>query len=66
MLDISTVGTVSVPKRPALEASRRELSENVSFGISTLLVVEQSILENRPRGGGDNRRVRVVFLRLRT
>ena len=38
------------PKRSALETSRRELSENVSFGIGTLLVAEQSSLENRLRG----------------
>ena len=31
--------------------SRRELSEDVPFGIGTLLAVEQSSLENRPRGG---------------
>ena len=55
MLDISTaVGKMEVPKRSALETSRRELSEDVSFGIGTgtLLVVEQSqsSFENRPRG----------------
>ena len=44
MLDISTVGIVSVPKRSALEASRRELSEDVSFGVGTLLFFEQSSL----------------------
>ena len=49
-LDISTVGIVSTPKRSALEKSGRELSEGVSFGIGTLLVVEQSSLENRPKG----------------
>ena len=42
----NTVGA----KKPALETSRRELSEDLSFGIGTLLVVEQSSLENRPRG----------------
>ena len=36
MVDISTVGTVSVPKRSALEALRRERAEGVSFGIGTL------------------------------
>ena len=46
ILDISTVGIVSTPKRSALETSRRELSEDVSFGIGTLLVVEQSTLEH--------------------
>ena len=50
MVDISTGGMVPVPKRSAFETSRRELSEDVSFGISTLLVVEQSSVENRPRG----------------
>ena len=38
------------PKRWALEASRRDLSEDVSFGMGTLLVVEQSSFENRPWG----------------
>ena len=33
MVDVSTVGTVSVPKTSALETSRRDLSEDVSFGI---------------------------------
>ena len=57
MLDISTVvrivgivGIVAVPKRSALEASRRKLNKDVSFRIGTLLVVEQSTLEKR-RGG---------------
>ena len=49
MLDFCTVGIVSVPKKPALESYRRELSGDVSFGIRTLLVVEQSSFENRPR-----------------
>ena len=62
MVDISTViivgivgivaiaGILPVPKRPALETPRRELSEDVSFGIGTgtLLDVEQSTLEDRP------------------
>ena len=39
-----------MPKRWALETSRRELSEDVSFGIGTISVVEQSTLENRPGG----------------
>ena len=55
MVDISTagtVGTMSGPKKwSALETSRGELSEEVSFGIGTLLIVEQSGLENRPDGG---------------
>ena len=50
MLDISTVGIVSAPKRSALEPSRRELSEDVSSGIDALLVVEQSSLGNRSTG----------------
>ena len=50
MLDISTVGIVSMPKRSAIETPRRELSEDVPFGIGTLLVVEQSSLENPPQG----------------
>ena len=53
MVDISTVGIVSVPKRSALESYRRELfffSEHVSFGVRTLLLVEQSIFENRGKG----------------
>ena len=50
ILNISTVRIASVSKRPELETSRPELSEDVSFGIGTLLVVERSSLENRPRG----------------
>ena len=51
MLDISTVGIVSVQTESALETSRRDLSEAVSFGVGTLLVVEQRMsLEDRPRG----------------
>ena len=56
MFDISTVGIVPVPKRSALETFCQVLSEDVSFGIGTvgtvgtLLVVEQSSLENCPRG----------------
>ena len=49
MLDISTavgivgiIGIVSVPKWSALETSRGELSVDVSFGMGTLLVAEQS------------------------
>ena len=50
MLDICTaVGVISVPKRSTLETPRRELSEDVSFGNATLLIVEQSSLEKRPR-----------------
>ena len=50
MLDTSTVGILPAPKRSALETPRRQLSEDVSFGNGTLLVVEQSSLENRPSG----------------
>ena len=50
MVDISTVGIVSVPKRSAWEISRRELSEDASFGTGALLVVEQSSLERPPQG----------------
>ena len=50
MVDISTVATVSVPKQSGLETPRRELSDDVPFGIGTLLVDEQSSLENRARG----------------
>ena len=50
VVDISTaVGIVPLPRRSALEPSRRERSEAVSFGIGTLSVVEKSCLENRPR-----------------
>ena len=51
LVDISAAGIVAVPKSSALEPSRQELSEDVSFGIGTLLVAEQSSLENYPRGG---------------
>ena len=50
MLDLSTVGLMSVPKMSALETSRRELSKDVPCGIGILLFVEQSSLEDRPRG----------------
>ena len=42
---LTAVGIVSVPTSSALETLRRELAEDVSFGIGTLLLVEQSILE---------------------
>ena len=54
MVDISSVGIVTVPRRSVLETSRLELSEDASFGIGTLLVVAKSSMENRPsesRGG---------------
>ena len=47
MLGISTVRIVPVPKRSSLETPRRELSDDVSFRIGTLLVVDQSRLGNR-------------------
>ena len=50
MVDVSTAGIVPVPTRSALERSRRELSEDVSFGVGTLLAVEQSSLEKPPQG----------------
>ena len=55
VVEMSTGGIVSLPKRPGVETSSRELSEDASFGIGTLLVVEQSSLENRPRGGDKHR-----------
>ena len=56
MFDISTVlivgivGLVTVPKMSTLETPRRELSECVSFGVSTLYVVEQWSWENPSAG----------------
>ena len=41
-------------QRSALETSRPELSEDVSFGMGTLLIVEESSLESQPTGGGDD------------
>ena len=64
MVDISTVGIVSVPKRSALKTSRRELSEDVWFGIGTagtLLVDEQSSSEERPKGVWNALRVCVIY-----
>ena len=60
MVDISTAaGMVRVQTESALESSRRELSEDVSFGIDwyTLMVVEQSSLENHAPGACDCCRV---------
>ena len=48
MVDVSTFEIAT--KRSELETSRRQLSEDVSFGITTLSVVEQSSFENHPRG----------------
>ena len=39
-----------MPKRAILERSSRELSLDVSVGVYTLLVVEQSSLERQSRG----------------
>ena len=49
MVDISTVEMVTVQTRSALDTSRRELAEEVSSGIDTLLAVGQSSLENCPK-----------------
>ena len=51
LVDSSTVRMVSVPTRSALEKFIREVSEDGSFGIGTLLVVEQSTLDKPPQGG---------------
>ena len=50
VVDISTVGIVPVPQRSALETRVRELSQDVSFGIDTLLDIERTSLENLPEG----------------
>ena len=49
---ISTVGIVPVPKRSAFETPHEELSEDVSFGIGTLLVGcrEIELLGKPPQG----------------
>ena len=39
-----------MPKRAVFERSRRELSFDVSVGVHTLLVVEQSGLESQSKG----------------
>ena len=39
-----------MPKRAVFERSRQELSLDVSVGVHTLLVVEQSSLESQSRG----------------
>ena len=51
MFDISTVEIVAAPKMLALETSRRELSEDVSFGVGTLLVIEQWSFRKPLQGG---------------
>ena len=50
MVDISTVGIVSVPKRSSLETAITESFGDISLGIDAALVVEQSSLENNPGG----------------
>ena len=51
---VGIVGTVAVPKKDSVgniwQSFCRAFAEHVSFGIYTLLVVEQSTLENCPRG----------------
>ena len=44
-LGYSTARTLPVPKSVPLERSRRELSENVSFGFVLTLVAEQTSFE---------------------
>ena len=52
-LDVSTVGILPEPQGSALETTRREFSELVSFGVGTLLTVEQpGAWKHRPRGQG--------------
>ena len=55
------LGILSLPRRLAVENSRRELSGGVSFGIGILLVVEESRLENRPRGVCDTYSVVSIY-----
>ena len=51
MVDISTDGILSVPKKVGVGSiSPRVFRIYVPFGIGALLVVEQSTLEIRPRG----------------
>ena len=52
MVDISTLGIVPVPKMSASQTCRRELSEDVSFGIGTFLVVVQIEHGKPPQGEG--------------
>ena len=60
MVDISTVsivgivgivGIVPVPKRLALETSRRQLSEEVSFGMLPTWLSSNRALGKLPQGG---------------
>ena len=46
----NSVNSVGAQKLGVGKTCRRELSQDVSFGSSTFVVVEQSSLENRPRG----------------
>ena len=50
MVDISTIGVAPVRNIWALETSRRKLSEDISSGVDTLLVIEQPRFENCPKG----------------
>ena len=53
MVDISTrVGIVPVPERSAVETSRRELSEDVSFGIGILFGCRAINRAGKPTRGG--------------
>ena len=51
MLDTSTIGKVSVPKRRAPEISRLELSKDVSFGIGNPLGCREIELRKSSLGG---------------
>ena len=50
-----------MPTRSALKTSRRELSEALPFGVGTLLVAEQSNLEERPKVGDIHRPIPVHY-----
>ena len=55
-MSTAVVAIVSVLKRSAFETCRRELSEDVSFGIgtiATLVVVDKIGLGKRTQGGRD-------------
>ena len=51
MVEISTVGIVSVPKRSTLGTSRRELSGDVPFGVGALLGWRTIELRKPPQRG---------------
>ena len=56
-----------MPKRAVFERSRRELALDVSVGVHTLVVEEQSSLESQSRGGVKTPILTVVMvLRRRT